>query len=100
MGDRFTAGPWSFYESGGDCYVTAGHPSDGDVELATVLNHFPGDPDVPRDVDLPAEANARLIAAAPEMLEVLRDFVFDWDNGLQPSVDRLRTVIAKATAGK
>lgn len=41
-------------------------------------------------------SNARLIAEAPNLLEALKDFILDHDNGLGPSVDRLRAAIAKA----
>lgn len=40
---------------------------------------------------------ARLRAERDELLEVVKDFVLDHDNGLGPHVDRLRNAIAKAT---
>ena len=33
------------------------------------------------------------------LLNVLEDFVLDWDNGLVPSVDRLRGATPKVKAG-
>lgn len=49
----------------------------------------------------PYEANARLIAAAPELLEALRDLLNDYDGGIEPGestlIDKARAAIAKAT---
>lgn len=53
--------------------------------LAGVVPARPGNPD-----------DARLIAAAPDLLEAIESFVLDHDNGLGPHVDRLRTAIKKA----
>ena len=47
------------------------------------------------------KANAKLMAAAPELLEALRDMVRYEDlpvDEQQPAVERARTAIAKATA--
>lgn len=38
--------------------------------------------------------------AAPEMYEVLEDWLLDHDNGLGPSVDRLRDLLATKVEGK
>ena len=64
------------------------------------------DPDSIAVVDLPTETkdvNARLIAAAPELLEAAEGIVSRWDSPLwkdQPHtgvfIDRLRAAIAKA----
>jgi hypothetical protein len=51
-----------------------------------------------------SEANARLIAAAPDMLNALMDFVsyfgHDNDNGLDEMLTNARAAIAKATREK
>lgn len=56
----------------------------------------PSDDDLAERLSDEARANARLIAAAPELLEALQDYVSDWDNGLGPDIARLRAAIAKA----
>lgn len=54
--------------------------------------------------DLPeATANARLMAAAPDLLDALRDLIdyfgdADIDNGLDEALTQCRAAIAKATA--
>ena len=47
------------------------------------------------------EANARLIAAAPEMLEALRNLVMDWERviGPIPEDHEAQVAIAKAEGG-
>ena len=47
------------------------------------------------------EANARLIAAAPEMLEALRNLVMDWERviGPIPENHEAQVAIAKAEGG-
>lgn len=48
-------------------------------------------------------ANARLIAAAPELLQALEDVILDWEtqaaitNANMPSISTARAAIAKAT---
>jgi len=43
------------------------------------------------------DANARLIAAAPELLEALQDMVSDHECLSKPTIDFARRAIAKAT---
>lgn len=49
------------------------------------------------------EANARLIAAAPELLEALRDLLADYDGSIEPGesalIDKARAAIAKVKGG-
>lgn len=107
-----TPGPWRV-ERGttlvwGDCTITDDHPDHlgvpvADAQLARAWAK--GEPTYER-----AEANARLIAAAPELLEVLKAYVA-WEveymtiNNLgdpekQHNVKWARAVIAKATGLK
>lgn len=77
-----TPGPWTAYHAGDERDVYVGGPNDTNVcENAT-------------------EADARLIAAAPEMLEALR--IFDGykagDILTNPVLRRIREAIAKATS--
>lgn len=49
------------------------------------------------------EANARLMAAAPELLEALEEMLSAWDEGPAygaASADKARAAIAKATGGE
>ena len=85
---KHTPGPW---EMRGPC--ASGRYS--------VIHNGPlfyvGDAGEPGD----GEANARLAAAAPELLEALRELVAyhgsDVDNGLDELLTAARTAIAKAT---
>ena len=84
-----TPGPWTYRQSpesaAGDWQVTA-RISDNAVMRVGVHN----------------EANARLIAASPELLEALRHAA-DWFNAMQVSVpasQHVKAAIAKATGEK
>ena len=93
---RFTPGPWAFgwrsswevySKSGGEaiCTVTAAEPwQDGLLDV----KHERGI----------AEANARLIAAAPTLLEAAKKCLEEWHQGCSSAVDvkRLEAAIAKA----
>ena len=86
----YTPGPWSYDRQyrrlmgpdGKDLYI------EGGAHWATT-----------RDPE--AEANSRLIAAAPELLEALKEVVTHWadetDENDWPEFDRARKAIAKAT---
>lgn len=47
------------------------------------------------DTDATAEANARLIAAAPDLLAALKKIVFDWDGEPEDMIEA-QEAIAKA----
>ena len=91
-----TPGPWHYEESPmktGWCVVT------GNNYLADVHKHVGAMVD-----DVQDEANARLIASAPELLEALESMVAEFDNlnrALDPelSVDRPR-ILARAAIAK
>ena len=79
-----TPGPWVVRTTGLSSYVEA---REGDISIAECHDDC-------------SEANARLIAAAPEMLEALKD-VLAWLSGPRygnPS-GMIRAAIAKATGG-
>ena len=65
MNNKHTPGPWAIRRARGHVYIRAEH----DAEVARM-----GGENVLAD-DSSAAANARLIAAAPELLEALRDLV-------------------------
>jgi hypothetical protein len=99
---KHTHGPWT--DSTIDPYTFAINAPGGDsdlgyrswAELATVYGS--------KDDGIPGhrkgEANARLIAAAPELLEALASFVFVLDHGngpdLRKAYERGKAAIAKA----
>jgi hypothetical protein len=83
--DKHTQGPWIIEAQG--IYANGGHK-----RVATAMSHE-------HEIDWPTTmANARLIAAAPELLEallrVLRDVASD---GLDGWEDQARAAITKAT---
>jgi hypothetical protein len=101
MTAKHTPGPWSYEEAPpneyGDvvAYVITGEKYFADVHVLT------SDPDTSR-----AEADARLIAAAPELLAAvleLREWINNWepdfasDDEWPDTEHRVRAVIAKAT---
>jgi hypothetical protein len=95
MGAQHTPGPWEIRDSevlGGPF----GYCIDTDsFVVAEVYDDA---------TELPALANARLIAAAPEMLEALYQYVSDLrfppqGDSIQRRIERAEAVIAKATGG-
>ena len=87
MISKHTPGPWDMDE--GDYGIYQIETSD---QIAEVFSHHP---------DEELKANARLIAAAPELLEALRELL-EYDGGAfcvcdDPyAMDRARAAIAKA----
>lgn len=86
--DKYTPGPWRITYSGHVC-------SENDLTLVAVAQHS-------RSID----ANARLIAAAPELLEALRPFaetdltVLNGSDTFAFDVLRARAAIAKVEGMK
>jgi hypothetical protein len=115
MNAKFTPGPWSIHPHMGGMHVTdctdhykggftahTAYIGSGDVLIGQVeaYKHIDGGVHgYPRVTDFAEnEANARLIAAAPELLEVLRD-VLDWlDDGNRVLSDACASDVAKARA--
>lgn len=79
-GRKWTPGPWSVaaYPDGASLEVEG-----ADSRMVAVLHWYDGDwPD-----QQVAEANARLIAAAPELYEAAEDFLAVWTEADQPDVE-------------
>lgn len=104
-----TPGPWEVVENpdsgGGDTAISnsASIYSDDETYVADVYRGYVGSEIVTHDQQL---ANARLIAAAPELLEALRGMMAEYEalhaehdlGECQATVDA-RAAIAKATGG-
>lgn len=101
MSAAFTPGPWvadsAPQHAAAYWYILAGSDVDGTPIVATVRLDTTDGP--PRSE---AEANARLIAAAPDLLQAcedaLRVFVSE-GHGHYREAETLRAAIAKATGG-
>ena len=95
---KHTPGPWKARKGFHADTIEIFHPDKSvkppfyPCEIATIAS----DRDTAK-----AKANARLIAAAPELLEALQAFVKYADdvNDDSPELDRARSAIAKATGG-
>lgn len=89
---RHTPGPWKAEAGGREPLVLAG--------LTPVAQVFALGESI--DDAAEEEANARLIAAAPDLLEALQDALSwigklsDWAGAEDPNIERYRTAIAKA----
>lgn len=98
-----TPGPWSWWTSCSFRRLSA--TCDGDV-LHAVIQRSDGHPDIHFPNGGPEGPDARLIAAAPELLEALilleREMVESGnarsvDYGWKPAIEKTRAAIAKAT---
>lgn len=67
MTNQHTSGPWELVQDGALNYAIQGGLPYGKGEIATLTNYATHPSGL-------AYANARLIAAAPELLEVLQDY--------------------------
>jgi hypothetical protein len=102
----YTPGPWIVTDERAMCrelWINVLHPDVGTVSLAAVR---PGC-DAANELG-DTEANARLIAAAPEMFEALKDTLRILDavrlsaglgKGQVERMDRARAALSKATGG-
>jgi hypothetical protein len=99
MSSKHTPAPWIVrFRADGSSYISMGDPSKGPHKAADIFLTADGG-----ESDL---ADARLIAAAPELLEALilleREMVESGnagsvDYGWKPAIEKTRAAIAKAT---
>jgi hypothetical protein len=93
---KHTPGPWIFIEGGpleGDTVITTQDRMNGDIIPIVDM-----DTDYEGEIGIEQEANAKLIAAAPELIEALRPFAnFACDEPCGCNNCRARAAIAKAT---
>lgn len=98
MNSRHTHGPWSIEHDSEWPMVMAGGKIVANVNPESF---YAGVADL---IEMPAEANARLIAAAPELLEALdameRHFIRYNDTHNSLVLERARAAIAKATGSE
>ena len=94
-----TPGPWTAQHNG--VYWQIDSKRDGQVGDVCASNTIFRDQELlsEKETAVIAEANARLFAAAPELLEALRDIVSDHAALSPATLAFARTVIAKATGG-
>ena len=85
---KHTQGPWfTGYNDPKVVYPENGHVKDHALHPLATVHDFDGE----------AEANARLIASAPELLAALEEVVAEWD--YQHADEDHRTGITSETAG-
>ena len=89
-----TPGPWAYYESTPLAGMTGLHRvvHGSGIQVASIF------PAVTADEEMMVEANANLIAAAPELLAALQD-VCEQPGTSQGCWERAAAAIAKATGG-
>lgn len=103
---KHTPGPWTAHfwnnldngtlEPTGKRTIRIEHQVFPDIKIGRAL----------ATLDFDNEANARLIAAAPELLDALQDAMRwfakleDWCGVGDPNIEKYRAAIAKATGGK
>jgi hypothetical protein len=95
---QHTPGPWMFCTDSGGLVVETAYPGSKQFLIAQVKTRYPAG-------DGLHHANARLIAAAPDLLEALKEARssledVDWDEFSTPAVEKLMrqcdAAIAKA----
>ncbi len=106
-----TPGPWRVDQELGFIQVLHGSPQEfGTVRIAIVDDLAGWHGDVPRTTNKEGEANARLIAAAPDLLEALEQMISEcgasnakpprvlWNN--LNALDKAGAAISKATGNE
>lgn len=91
MTTEHTPGPWQLADNDETIVVTEALDAEGNCEIIADVLTAPGKA---RPCDF---ANARLIAAAPDLLEIVRDLVSDCEGTVNPGFYRLAVnALAKA----
>ena len=105
MSEQYTPGPWAA-DGGGDGELEIWAPESGSkVAICVVANDFSAEGLLESSTRPDVCDNARLIAAAPELLEALEQVteLFQWSesgSAEERAYDVARAAIAKAKAGK
>ena len=107
MKTQHTPGPWTIHaDTDGWPLVMSGGVA-GRIVANVNPQSCPDESSAPEFVEMPCEANARLIAAAPELLDALQWLVdlmpdpeLDSDPVQREQVIKAKVAIAKATGGK
>lgn len=95
MENKYTPGPWITEKSGSAIWIGPNfHRTDGKVEL--IVTHINIDPEYKKGVLAKNEANAKLIAAAPELLEALEEMIDEV--GVKFLTDRQKSAFNKGIA--
>lgn len=99
MSAQHTPGPWALASSGANCFTV--HADDSASIVAYTMPRFKvskghAEPTSPSEEDW---ANARLIAAAPELLEALEAIVAESDKLPEHQFQLAVAAIAKAKGG-
>ena len=90
-----TPGPWTLSPWTASSDIAIHGYNDGQRQW---IGDVVGDTDSEHATDANRDANARLIAAAPDMLEALKGLMPMWQSGIdEPWVKAARDAIAKAT---
>lgn len=101
---KHTPGPWELseaeYKEGFGTYRRVEQVEQfGDVVASVCIRHT-----VNHTLNAAGDANARLIAAAPDLLEALKDMLDGHEDACtgygEGSADKARAAIAKATGGE
>ena len=96
MKTQHTPGPWTIHaDTDGWPLVMSGGVA-GRIVANVNPQSCPDESSAPEFVEMPCEANARLIAAAPELLDACKAALSDD----QPYIEKCRTAIAKATGSE
>ena len=86
---KHAPGPWEVSEEWhGDLYIDSYIEGEGDTALAKIVNNV-------CKTDQ-AEANARLIAAAPDLLAIVQDLLFEFDEVTDAGQQDLDSVLRQA----
>ena len=99
MTAKHTPGPWTFRPSPDN---EEQYWIDGPIGLNPMVHDEKIGPPIANTTLRPwiteSEANARLMAAAPDLLAALKDLLPMWESGIkEPWVEAARAAIAKAT---